>query len=77
MAAARAPAIKQLRKTNYASIEYAAHLFGACCIEQVMRLKYIEATKELNDVLERRIEALEVSAGTLDTEGPEDDVQNV
>ena len=49
--------------------------FGDCWIEQAMRRKYIEVTKELKSDLQRRKEALVVAGGALDIECLEKDVQ--
>ena len=51
--------------------------FWDCWIEHALRRKHIEATKEFKEDLKRRKEALVVSGGVLDTEGLEEDVQEL
>ena len=46
--------------------------FGSCWIEQLLRWKCIEATRELKEDLKRSREALVISGGVLDTEGLDD-----
>ena len=50
---------------------------GDCGIEHAPQRKCIEATKELNEYVERRKETLVDSGGALDADGLEEDVQEL